>query len=741
MGERLEKKLCVSIGDKDLNKCIAAVKLSEFAELRGDICDLTTQEVVTLINYNPNLIFTYRLSKENERTAKEQMFAAVNKGVAYVDIEDEALDRYVKQIRTAINEKLAMGRTKLIISHHDYEGTPDLPALKKIVASCKKRGADIVKIVTTASTVEEASRILRLYDAKDLAVGPSQLVAFAMGEKGRFTRIASLYKGAPYTYCSATEPTASGQYSFGQMMKMFDSGAFRFRAPDKKDSDLFSKYGTAILHRKSKVYNRSLSIPCSKSIAQRAIIAAAIARGESVLRNFEPCNDIKAAIGFIRRAGCIVKVTRDGRKGNGEKMLIIKSPGIEKWKSFQIAEVGESGLLTRMLLPLLSFVSSTRSHAKSTTRITVSGEGTLLKRDLSAAILAMRSAGAACQGTTRNGMAGEYMPVSVGGTIVEEEFTISGKESSQSVTGFLMALPLLGHDTVLKVESPASTPFIDLTLTVLDAFGIEIAVEKSESLYVFDIKGRQTYNPADFFMDSDWSGASNFAVAGLVASLIDNCDPTSTFTIRKMNVGTDQADEAVLGVAKSCGGEISFQKPETSELYEAVKSKFSTRRVLPKNLQHVALGAPGGRLAGFDTDATNCPDLFPILAALAVFCQGTSRIKGVGRLFKKESNRAESIVFEFTRLGYNIYIEGDTLVIEGCGGKIGNTYFENCCCSAHNDHRIAMAIIITSLFRRSFNPLIGNVRLDNVECIDKSFPTFLERLQLSKEYENEFNRD
>lgn len=740
MGERLEKKLCVSIGDKDLHRCIASVKLSEFAELRGDICELTTQEVVTLINYNPNLIFTYRLSKENERIAKEQMFAAVNKGVAYVDIEAEAPDRYIKQIRTAINEKLTMGRTKLIISHHDYEGTPDLPTLKKIVASCKKRGADLVKIVTTANTVEEASRILRLYDAKDLAVGPSQLVAFAMGDRGRFTRVASLYKGAPYAYCSATEPTASGQYSLGQMMKFFDNGAFRFRAPDKKDSDLFAKYGTAILHRKSKVYNRSLSIPCSKSIAQRAIIAAAIARGESVLRNFEPCNDIKAAIAFIRRAGCIVKVTRDGRKGNGEKMLIIKSPGIEKWKSFQIAEVGESGLLARMLLPLLSFVSSTRSHAKSTTRITVTGGGTLLKRDLSAAIIAMKNAGAACQGTARNGMTGEFIPISVGGTI-KEEFTISGKESSQSVTGFLMALPLLRHDTVLKVENPASTPFIDLTLFVLGAFGIEIDVRKSETMYVFDIKGRQTYNPADFFMDSDWSGASNFAVAGLIASLIDNCDPTSTFTIRKMNVGTDQADEAILGVAKSCGGEITFQKPETSELYEAVRSKFSTPRILPKNLQHVALGAPDGKLKGFETDATNCPDLFPALAALAVFCQGTSRIKGVGRLFKKESNRAESIVFEFTRLGYNIYIEDDTLVIEGCGGKIGNTHFENCYCSAHNDHRIAMAIIITSLFRRSFNPLIGSVRLDNVECIDKSFPTFLERLQLSKEYDYEFNRD
>lgn len=737
MAGSLEKKLCVSIGEKDFDKCISTVKLSEFAEIRGDICNLSTEDIETLINFNPNLIFTYRISEENEETAKEQIFAAVNKGVAYIDIETEAPDKFIKQIRAAINKKLTMGRTKLIISHHDYEGTPDFATLKKIVADCKKRGADIVKLVTTANSVADASRVLQLYDAKDLAVKTSELVAFAMGEKGRFTRIASLYKGAPYTYCSATNPTATGQYSLGQMMKFFDVDSYQFRAPDKADSDLFSKYGTAILHRKSKIYNRSISIPCSKSIAQRAIIAAAIARGESVLRNFEPCNDIKAAIGFVRRTGCLVKVTRDGRKGNGEKMLIIKSPGIEKWKSFQIAEVGESGLLTRMLLPILSYVSSIRNHTKVTSKIVVNGEGTLLKRDLSAAIQSMRNAGTECTGTAKNGMNGEFMPVTIGGGAFNKKFIISGKESSQTVTGFLMALPLLDHDTELTVENPTSTPFIDLTLSVLNAFGINIGLKKSKIKYIFDIKGRQSYSPTDFFMDSDWSGASNFAVAGLLASIIDNCNPASTFTVKKMDIGSNQADETILSVAKSCGATIELQKPEVTEFSEVIKTKFNTRKVVSENLHNIVLSAE--KLTGFEIDATDCPDLFPILAALAVFCNGTSRIKGVERLYKKESNRAEAIVTEFTRLGYNIVIEDNTMIIEGNGGKVTNNVFENCCCSSHNDHRIAMAIIITSLFRKCFNEGLGDVRLDNVECIDKSFPTFLERLQLSKEYDNEFD--
>lgn len=737
MADNLEKKLCVSIGEKDFDKCVSMVKLSEFAEIRGDICSLSTQKIETLINFNPNLIFTYRISEENEETAKEQIFAAINKGVAYIDIETEAPDKFIKQIRSAINKKLTMGRTKLIISHHDFAGTPDFATLKKIVSDCKKRGADIVKIVTTANSVADASRILQLYHTEDLAVKASELVAFAMGEKGRFTRIASLYKGAPYTYCSATNPTASGQFSFGQMMKFFDTDSFGFKAPDKSDSDLFSKYGTSLLHTKSRTYNRSISIPCSKSIAQRAIIAAAIARGESVLRNFEPCNDIKAAIGFVRRTGCIVKVMRDGHKGNGEKMLIINSPGIEKWKTFHVAEVGESGLLTRMLLPVLTFVSSIRNHTKITSKIVINGEGTLLKRDLGAAVSAMRNAGAECSGTSRAGMDGEYMPLTVGGSITCKEFSISGKESSQIVTGFLMALPLLENDTVLTVDNPTSTPFIDLTLSVLKAFGIRIQVKKTKTKYIFDIKGQQSYAPADFFMDSDWSGASNFTVAGLLASIIDRCKPASTFTVKKMDIQSDQADETILSVIKSCGATVELVKPSEIEFSEVTKSKFNTRRVISENLHNILLSAD--ELKGFNTDATDCPDLFPILATLGVFCHGTSRIKGVSRLFKKESNRAEAILMEFTRLGYNIAIEDDTMIIEGNGGKVSNNFFENCCCSSHNDHRIAMAIIIASLFRRSFNNGIGDVRLDNVDCIDKSFPTFLERLQLSKEYANEFN--
>ena len=124
-------------------------------------------------------------------------------------------------------------------------------------------------------------------------------------------------------------------------------------------------------------------------------------------------------------------------------------------------------------------------------------------------------------------------------------------------------------------------------------------------------------------------------------------------------------------------------------------------------------------LDAFDFDATHAPDLFPILTVLALFCKGTSSIKGVGRLLEKESNRAESIFTEFTALGADLEIVDDYLYIKGKTDwddeGVVNLH-------SHNDHRIAMSLIVASLF------MDKKIVLDQINCIDKSFPSFLSRL-------------
>ena len=171
-----------------------------------------------------------------------------------------------------------------------------------------------------------------------------------------------------------------------------------------------------------------------------------------------------------------------------------------------------------------------------------------------------------------------------------------------------------------------------------------------------------------------------------------------------MRLDSLQADEKILDILRSCGADVSVAPADASG-----------RGDMPGDLQNISVTATGRRLKAFEVDATHCPDLFPILAVLAAHCDGTSRIAGVGRLTQKESNRAETIYAEFRTLGARIDIQGDEMFVAGGplhGGDV----------RSHNDHRIAMSLIVAGLFTPE------PVRLDDVKCIDKSFPSFLDLL-------------
>lgn len=724
-----DERICVCIGEQSTEKCAAALRKCKFAELRGDLCKLQTEEIAELTASHPNLIFTYRIESSTAAVAKEQMLAAIRAGASFLDIQEDAPKNLFKEIREAVAKSK---KCKLIVSYHNFSSTPQLSELKLIAERCKSMGASVVKIAASASNISEASRVLRLY-----LMFPENLVAFAMGFPGKFTRISSLYLGAPFTYCSYSAPTAEGQYSLQEMRKILNKDTYGYSLQSISDSKLFSQYTKRTANGKRGIINKSVTIPCSKSIAQRAIIAAAIAKGESILENFEPCNDITSAINFVRKAGCIVTAKR-GENNTGEKYLIIKSPGIKQWKKFQLINTSESGLLTRLLMPILSYVSSIRSHTEIASKITITGEGSLLKRDLSAAAQSLKESGAYCS----VGKEGKYLPFTVGAEINKHQFSISGKDSSQTISGFLMTLPLLGHDSVMTVENPASMPYIMLTISILKQFGIKIKYNAENNKLIFCVKGDQSYSPVHFMMDSDWSSASNFAVAGAIVSSFgvagaENSQEAPAFTIKNMNTKTNQADEAILDILQQCGAKVKFSKSSHTEIIKKQDVRYDMRRSVPSNLKDVTISA--SRLNAFDVDATNCPDLFPILTTLAIHCNGTSKIKGVCRLLKKESNRAEAIIEEFTKMGADVYSDGDTLIINGLNSIKKSEKNQDCIlcklCSSHNDHRIAMALIIEGMLQkycRDQNDISCPVKIDEVKCIDKSFPSFLEKLQLKK---------
>ena len=396
--------------------------------------------------------------------------------------------------------------------------------------------------------------------------------------------------------------------------------------------------------------------PSSKSYAQRAIALALLAKGRTTLRNIEFCKDTRSALACIEALGAKVSFLDDS--------TITIDGGLNPISDTLF--VGESGLATRLFTPIASL---------NREPICIKGEGTLLYRPMEMMIEPLRELGV----TIRDG--GGYLPIEVQGPIHGGEVMVDGSVSSQFITGLLLALPLAEEDTILHVSSPVSTPYIDMTIDTASRFGIDI-MHNTDDYTEFFIKGGQEYTPADISIEGDWSGASTMLVAGAIAGEV---------TVNNISTLSKQADTAICRALERAGAGIIIEQDSIT--------------VSKRELQ------------AFEFDATNCPDLFPALAALAAAAEGTSIIKGTDRLRHKESDRAETIRREYEKMGIKVDIsEKNIMKIEG-GEILPATTF------SHNDHRIAMSLAVSALRCQ------GNVVIQNAECVEKSYPTFFEDLE------------
>ncbi len=682
--------ICISIKEHDFEKCkkiLTGYTIGNcLFELRADLCGFTPAQIEELTSLTPNLIITCRSNRaggsKTEKEALELITAAIRHGAKYADIEIEASPdhlEYIKAYATA-------NSCKLIISYHNFTETPTLDELCYIRTLCERKGADIVKIVTTAHSAEHAMRVLSLYHAQPGTTTP--LIAFAMGEAGRFTRLSCLHLGAPFTYCSIEgAATAPGQYSADEVEQILNSANYPYlfcpQLPDKSATPV------------------DIPVPCSKSISQRAIIAAALANGTTTLRNYTPCNDSEAALSAITALGCSVERSREDEKAGGEYAETLKIFSTGVLNSGRGAEsnnielnTGESGLLTRLLMPLSAIIAQNTGK-----KVTLNGRGSILNRDLSEAINILVSCGIKCSYTVSDNKkatlpitikSGFFSTAAVNmGNMVcnagaPNKVVLDGAYSSQTISGILMALPFLKKEMVVHVNNPASIPYINLTVETLKRFSIDCnRVAASGEAMEFAITGNREYVPCEYILDSDWSSAAYFKVLEVLGANIN---------ITGMNIGGNQADEAIMDVCSLCKGGT-----ENTDLLKA-----------------------------FDFDATDCPDLVPIISTLALFCNGTSKIKGVHRLAEKESNRAETICCELLKTGAKISIENDSLIIEGDSRRLNRegwgkklTDGAPLLFDTHNDHRIAMSLVVLSC------KLPVPVKLNNIGCIDKSFPGFL----------------
>ncbi len=354
----------------------------------------------------------------------------------------------------------------------------------------------------------------------------------------------------------------------------------------------------------------TVSIPPSKSDAQRAILAAALVKNAtSVIRNIGASNDVKSMLSNIKKLNASFSV-------NKNEVSIFRKEEFSKKESFFI---GESGLGLRLLAGVLACIGG---------EFSLSGEGSISRREHSFFEEHFPNYGVSV--TTNHGKT----PVRLSGKIQAGEITVDGSQSSQYISGLLFGLPLLHGNSMLTVNNMVSSPYLKMTLATLKEFGILIEQEKE---HTFFIPGKQEYRPAHYLVEGDWSGASYWLVASALGHDIQ---------VKGLSPKSDQADKALLNVFQRANCKI-----------EQLKDGISIN---------------GTQRKAFHFDATDCPDLFPALVTLAAFTEGESIIEGVSRLSNKESHRGKVLKKEFEKLGVKITLNGNKMHIFG-GIKTINT--------------------------------------------------------------------
>ena len=413
--------------------------------------------------------------------------------------------------------------------------------------------------------------------------------------------------------------------------------------------------------------------PASKSSMQRACAAALIHIGKTIIHNPGHSNDDLAALDVIQKLGATVIIGKTASGKIHTSPIEVNSNGVKPIGPSM--NCGESGLGIRMFTPIA---------ALSNELIGIEGKGSLVKRPMHFFDEILPLVGVKVQ--SQKG----FLPIQIQGPLVPATITIDGSLSSQFLTGMLMAYAATEkQDIEIKVVDLKSKPYIDLTLAVLNAFGWKVEHTNYES---FRFLAHAPLQPIiEYTVEGDWSGAAFLLVAGAIAGPIK---------VKGLQLNSTQADKKIMEALISA--KANMIQVEDGILIGPASFNEQT------NLNG---------LIAFEFDATDCPDLFPPLVALASVCNGVTKIKGVSRLAHKESDRGLTLQTEFAKMGVQIKLVGDEMLIHGGSLIQSATVF------SQHDHRIAMACGVAALVAN------GPIEITEAEAINKSYTNFFTHLQ------------
>lgn len=397
-----------------------------------------------------------------------------------------------------------------------------------------------------------------------------------------------------------------------------------------------------------------IAAPASKSSMQRACAAALLAQGTTFIRQPGHSNDDKAALDIIQRLGAQVEIKEDE--------VVVSSQGVQPVTNN--VNCGESGLSIRMFTPLV---------ALSDREITVNGAGSLVTRPMDFFDEILPQLGVKIKSNEGK------LPLSIQGPLKPATIEVDGSLSSQFLTGLLMAYAAAGaRDVSIRVNDLKSKPYIDLTLDVMKQFGFRLPHNRDYVEFYFDDTAHHSpLSTHHYTVEGDWSGGAFLLVAGAIAGPV---------MVRGLDMASSQADKAIVEALMAANAGIAIEA---------------------KGIQLVP-----AEMNGFSFDATDCPDLFPPLVALAAYCKGATTIQGVSRLAHKESDRAITLQEEFGKMGVRIELNDDFMTIHGGTGVKGAPVH------SRHDHRIAMACAVAALKAE------GETEIEEAQAVKKSYPDF-----------------
>ena len=376
-----------------------------------------------------------------------------------------------------------------------------------------------------------------------------------------------------------------------------------------------------------------ITAPPSKSMAHRAVLCAALAKGTSHLHHLAFSKDISATLGAAGRLCARVTTGENDAVVEGlGRFLPVDAP----------VDCCESGTTLRFLIPLASLTGQ---------EVTFTGRGRLMERPQSVYKTLYQQQGLRFeQGADR---------LTVEGALTPGEYELAGNVSSQFISGLLFATPLMEAPSTIEVRAPfESRSYVDLTTDAMQKFGVKVSVRaRKDGSATYKVAAPQHYAAADMDVEGDYSQAAFLAVLGSTVGGI---------TITGLPSGSHQGDRVILDILKQCGAK-----------FERSGSHVTFHRSL---------------LKAVEIDLADCPDLGPVLIALGCFCSGTTIIRNAGRLRIKECDRIAAMQEELAKMGGTVKVDGDTLTIEGCA-----LHKPTAPLNGHNDHRIVMAMAVAAL--------------------------------------------